>query len=197
MHRLRPRPLGRRAVGARRDERGAVALEAALVITLLFTLLAGVVDISMFFKASYQMSSGVRAGARTAASEPLASSYAQDAADQVAAMLKGMDADPTRVKKIWVYNADTTSVSSDPLSVNCTSNCMQYTYNSGTGKAVYAGGSWSSRSACASGNPLIQSVGVRVEYQFKAPVKFFDGKLITESSIMRFEEIPATKTCNT
>lgn len=200
MHRLRPRPLRLPAVGARRDERGAVALEAALVIVFLFTLLAGVVDLSMFFKATYQLSSGARAGARTAASEPLAASYAQDAADQVAAMLKGMDADPTRVTKIWVYKAvDTGSLNvGEPTSgAACNSDCVKFTYNSTTGKAVFSSGAWSSRSACASGTPTIQSVGVRVEYRYKAMIKFFDGQLITETSTMRFEEIPSTKTCST
>lgn len=199
MHRLRPRPLHARSANPR-DEQGAVALEAALVFMFLFALLAGVVDLSMYFKASYQLSSGARAGARTAASEPLAASFANDAAAQVASMLKGMNAENVRVTKIWVYRAVDTGSSNvgEPTGgASCTSDCVKYTYDASTGTAVYSSGAWTSRSACATGSPTIQSVGVRVEYRYDAPVRFAENSLITESSVMRFEEIPSTRTCST
>lgn len=163
----------------------------------LFTILAGVVDLSMFFKTSYQLSSGARAGARTAASEPLASSYAADAAAQVVSTLMGMEA--ARVQAIWVYNANTTT--GDPVNAGCSADCVRFSVTSDAqGKITGVGtssGTWSSRSACATGTPTIQSVGVRVQYRYDAPIQFAENTVITESSVMRFEEIPSTKTCST
>lgn len=196
MHRLRQRPR-RPGSPDTRDERGAVALEAALVFMFLFALLAGVVDLSMYFKTSYQLSSGARAAARTAASEPLAATYAQDAAAQVVNSLLGMEA--ARVQSIWVYNANTTT--GEPVNAGCAADCVRFAVTSDAqGKITGVGastGTWPNRSACATGTPTIQSVGVRVAYRYDAPVRFAENSVITESSVMRFEEIPSTRTCAT
>lgn len=199
---VRPRdrtrlPTASTGVRARRAERGAVAIEAAIVSVLLFTILAGVVDVSMLFRTTYEVSSASRAGARLAAQEPLAPTFARDAAVQVVSALDGLDF--TRVRRIWVYRANPGSPTGEPSSGStCLSQCVMFTVSS-TGVVDAGTGSWTARNACA-GDPVggadpVDAVGVRVQYQHKAAVLFADGQLVQETTTMRLEQLPTAVVC--
>lgn len=195
-HRAPCRPAATGA-GLRRAERGAVAVEAAIVSTLLLTILSGVVDVSMLYRTTYEVSSASRAGARFAAQEPLATTFARDAAEQVATSLEGMDY--TRITKLWVYKANPNSPTGEPASGSaCSSQCVQFTV-SATGVVSGGTGSWTGRKACAAdpiaGVDQIDAVGVRVQYRHKAGIKFGDGKLVEETTTMRLEQLSAALVC--
>ena len=59
-----------RSLPFKRDESGAVAVEFALVAPVFFLLVFGIVDFSRAFYTLNAVSSAVREGARTAATEP-------------------------------------------------------------------------------------------------------------------------------
>lgn len=175
----------------RRAERGAVAVEAAIVSTLLFTIAVGIVDVSMLFRTSYEVSSASRAGARLASAEPRSTTFARDAAQQAAASMA--DLDGTRITKLWVYKANTASAVGDPVSgVTCSSSCVQFTVDA-AGVVSAGTGSWTARQACAGGT--VDSVGVRVQYRNDAPIRIGENALLEETTVMRLEQIPATLTC--
>ncbi len=148
MHRPRPRPSRLRTTPPAqvRDERGAVALEAAIVFLFLFFILAGVIDTSMFFKDTYSVSSAARAGARTASADPLAANFARNTAGQVAGTLT--DLDWTRVVDIWVYKANPTTGATMTGST-CAAQCVRFTMT-GPGTTSLGAGSWGGRNACIS-----------------------------------------------
>ncbi len=188
MHRLRQRPL-RPGSSQPRDEQGAVALEAALVFLFLFFIVAGIVDVSMFFKDSYSVSTAARAGARMGAADPLNSTFARSTATQAASAMT--DLDWARVTEIWVYKANATTGDTMTGST-CSTSCVRFTLTaSGTPSA--GTGSWTSRNACSGTN--VDSVGVLVRYRHRAPVMFANNAEITERVIMRLEQIPSTQTC--
>jgi hypothetical protein len=172
------------------DERGAIAVETALVSLLLVTIMSGVIEASMLFKDSYSISSAARGGARLGSSEPVASTFAQDTAGQVANALR--DLDPTRVQAIWVYKASQTT--GLPTSgTSCTSSCLKYTLNS-SGAPVLSSGSWTGRSACAGGT--VDAVGVYVEYRHRSLFgRFFNNQIIAERAIMSLEALPSSTAC--
>ncbi|HMM95739.1 MAG: pilus assembly protein [Micrococcales bacterium] len=177
--------------GSRRDEQGAIALEAAIVFLFLFTLLAGVVDVSLFFKDTYSVSSAARAGARMAAADPLSTTFARDTATQVASALT--DLDYSRVTEIWVYKADPDT--GDTMSGStCGTKCVKFTLTA-PGVASAGTGTWTSRNACASTSVDVDSVGVLVRYRHKAAVMFANNQIITERVTMRLEQIPSTQQC--
>lgn len=196
----RPGPRGPRPA---RAERGVVAVEAAVVSTLLFTILAGVVDVSMMFRTTYEVSSASRAGARLAAQEPLAPSMARDAAVQVATSMDGMAY--AEITKLWVYKANPSSLTGEPTSgSNCTSQCVKFTVSADADghPVVSAGtGSWTGRKACAvdpvGGVDQVDAVGVRVQYRHAAPIMFGDGKLVQETTTMRLEQLSSALVCST
>lgn len=180
------RPAGMRRA---RDERGAIALEAALVTVLLFTIVAGIVDCSMYFRTSYEVSSAARAGARIASADPLSTTFARTAALQVTSAME--DLDMTRVTQLWVYKADpTTGVPTSGAS--CTSSCVKFTV-SAAGVPSAGTGSWTGRQACAGGT--VDAVGVYLEYRNDAPIQFLENKLIGERTVMRLEQVPSTLAC--
>ncbi|MGL5864502.1 MAG: TadE/TadG family type IV pilus assembly protein [Dermatophilaceae bacterium] len=194
-----PRPLTDvrcRLAGARRrrprNERGAIAIEAAFAGVLLFGILSGVIDVSVLFRTTYEVSSASRAGARLAAAQPMAPTFARDAARQVVASMEGMDY--TRVTRLWVYRANPSSPTGEPASGSgaCGSQCVSFTVTS-TGAVSGGSGSWTGRNACAGGT--IDAVGVRVQYRNEAPITFGDDLLIEETTVMRLEQISSTQVC--
>ena len=172
-----------------RDERGAVAVEAAIVTMFLLTIVAGIVDVSMYLQTTYQMTLGSRAAARTASTDPIAPTFAQNAALQVSSAMKSLE--PGRVTKIWVYKADITT--GNPLSgPACASACYRFTLDA-NGNIASTSGSWPSRSACAGG--VVDPVGVLVEYRYNALFMFFDEQTVSNRTVMRLEPIPSTSVC--
>lgn len=175
-----------------RDERGAVALEAAIVFLFLFAILAGVIDLSMYFKDAYSVSTGARAGARMASADPLNATFTRSAATQAASALT--DLRWQDVTEIWVYKANvgTTSVLATPAV--CAVNCVKFTLT-GPGTPSAGTGTWPTRNACSGTLAAVDSVGVRVVYRHRASVMFANNALITEDVVMRLEQIPSTEPC--
>ncbi|MBM6400956.1 TadE/TadG family type IV pilus assembly protein [Phycicoccus sonneratiae] len=167
-----------------------MALEAALVFMFLFFLLAGVIDISMFFKDTYSVSSAARAGARMGSADPMSTTFAASAAGQAVSAMS--DLDYTRVVDIWVYEANDVAgnLVSPPACPGVT--CVKYTVNA-TGALSAPAGTWLVRNACA--GTIVDSVGVQVRYTHKAPVMFANNKVVTERVSMRLEQIPTTQAC--
>ncbi|MGL4744528.1 MAG: TadE/TadG family type IV pilus assembly protein [Dermatophilaceae bacterium] len=186
----------RRCVGTRprppRNERGAVAVEAAFVGTLLFGILSGVVDTSVLFRTTYEVSSASRAGARLAAAQPMATNFARDSARQVVASMAGLDY--TRITRLWVYRADPDSPTGEPASGSeaCGTKCVSFSVSS-RGAITRLSGSWSGRNACAGG--VVDTVGVRVQYRNDAPITFGDDRLVQETTVMRLEQISSGAVC--
>ena len=174
----------------RRRERGAVAVETALVSLVLVTILAGIIDASMLFRDSLSVASASRAAARTGASEPLAATFATDAAQQAVNALS--EVDYTRINKIWVYRAD--PVTGAPVSGwTCASDCVHFKVNA-SGALNPEGGSWHNRNACA--GTTLDAVGVLVEYSHPSTIGvFFNDQIVSEHAVMQLEPIPSSMAC--
>ncbi len=184
------KPRAKRGRRPRRHrEQGAVAVETALVSLVLVAILFGIIEASFLFRDANVISSASRAGARLAASEPVASSFAADAAKQSVNAMSGIE--KSAVTNIWVYKAQADGTPAG--GATCSSSCIKFTV-SAAGVLSSGSGSWSGRQACAGSS--LDRVGVRVAFKHKAAMGFmFDGKMLTESTIMQLEPIPATSPC--
>ncbi|MGL5818411.1 MAG: glycosyltransferase 87 family protein [Phycicoccus sp.] len=181
-----PRPGVRRAGGR---ERGAVSVETAFIVVVLFAIVLGVVETATFFRNTYEISSASRSGARAASAQPMATDFARQAALQAASGMGDLDA--TRIVSIWVYKASL-STGAPVGGAACASSCVKFTVSS-SGVPSAGSGGWSGRNACASGT--VDSVGVQVQYRNKSPFPPFDEQLITERTVMRLEQLPSTVVC--
>jgi Flp pilus assembly protein TadG len=184
----------------RRRERGAVAIEAALLTPLLLLLTFGIIEFGMLFKDWLAVTSAVRAGTRMASAEPRFASFAQDAADQVAK--EGAALDMGTVQELWIYKAQNSGanagypVGGDSNFTGCTQ-CVKFHWNPSLKKFVAYSTSWTStqQNACQ-GDPLHDSIGVYLQIDHSSVTGLiFDDMDIQEHSVMSLEPIPTTKVC--
>jgi hypothetical protein len=175
-----------------RCDRGAVAVETALVAIIPIMLLFGIIDSSFLFKDWLTVSAAARAGARMGASEPRALSFAQDSADQVTNAISGHN--PANIQEVWVYKASPTTGLPSGSCGSTPSSCVKFTWNSGTQSLLKSSDTWAGadQDACIADRgpsaPLRDSVGVYVKYKHTSPLGFFfNDQIISESTVMWIE----------
>jgi hypothetical protein len=206
----------------RGGERGAVALEAALVTPILLIVVLGIVELGFLMRDHNVVVSNTRVGARiastgagagpgvcdtgpdappcTPASSP---ALAQMAADAIQRSGSAMPVD--QIQYILVYEAnDLGYPGADgsrtmPSSCSGYANCVRFTWKDTQNKFRYAGGSWNSAtiSACFPGtvaNPL-DRVGIQMVAEHKTFTGLFGDSLTLEDhAVMNFEPL-ATQSC--
>jgi hypothetical protein len=207
----------------RDHERGAVAVEAALVTPLLLLMIFGIIEFSFLLRDHVALTSAVRSGARIASTGAAAGpgtctgltdaptctpasspALAQMAADAIQKAGSAMPKDAIRY--ILVYKANTKGYpgvegnTTIPASCAGVSNCVRYTWRDSQDKFRYAEGSWSSSSisACFPGTlekPL-ESVGVAMVADHQGVTGLFGDRTLSDRASLNFEPLP-TATCGT
>ena len=195
----------------RGHERGAVAVEAAIVTPLLMVLVLGIIEMSLMMRDVVSTNSSVRTGARVAsaaagagpgtcaasANPPpctpaSAPAVAQLAADAIARAGSAMPKDS--IQYILVYSANTQGypMPSTNTTYTCSTKCVKYVWDQGLNKFRYASGSWSSASINACLNDAArESVGIVLQARHPWVTGLFgDGVLLQEKSVMQFEPLP-------
>lgn len=174
--------------GRRTSERGAVAVEAALVLPLIVTMLLGIIDLGVLVHANVGSAAAVRAGARVASSEPRMSGFAEHAA--AATLRAGTGLAWSDVEEIWVYRSNASGYpgTSSGFPSWCPARCVRYRVSS-TGQPVFFQGSWSHTSvdACIG---TADDVGVRILARHRALSGGVLGSTrISQHAVMRFEPV--------
>jgi hypothetical protein len=175
-------------------DRGAVAIEAALITPILLTIIVAIIEFGLVYKDQLAVTSAVRAGARMASAEPRIASFAQDAANAVAK--EGSALDLSQVTSLWVFKAD---AGGHPLGAggtfnSCSSSCVQFSYSTGSKTFVVSGGTWdyTTQDACVSEQ---DSVGVYMKYNHQAVTNvLFRTMTLSSNTVMRLEPIPGMAT---
>jgi len=183
---------------ASRDQRGAVAVEAAIITPVLLLLVFGIVEFGLVLKDDLSVTSSVRAGSRMASAEPRIATFAQDAANQVAR--EGGALDMTKVKELWVYKADPNYITTRGTPVGgggtfdaCTT-CVKFRWDAGAKEFVPSSTSWTSTQqiACA-GDTSRDSIGVYVVYEHPSITNlFFRTFTLGSHTVMSLEPMPST-----
>jgi hypothetical protein len=193
-----------------RDARGAVAVEAALVIPLLMVLLCGIVEMALLLRDGVAETSAVRVGARIASAAAGAGpgvcqasanpppctpanapALAQAAADAIQRSGSAMPKDD--IEYILVYDANLHGypMPSTNTTLTCTANCVKYSWDQSLDRFRYASGSWASTSinACVN-DPARSALGVAmVVHHGWVTGLFGSGVTMTERSVMQFEPL--------
>ncbi len=182
----------------RMGERGAAAVEAALVTPVVFAMLFGIIEMGFFFKDWLATSASTRAAVRLASANPRTLTFAQDAADEVQAR-GGTALDMTTVKKLWVYKAqpgEEYPVGGDANFSACTY-CVKFAWN-GT-KFVSTSDTWSGtlQNACTPGlGGPPDRLGVYMQVEHTGLTKYVFTKMtISEDTVMSLEPIPFLNGC--
>jgi Flp pilus assembly protein TadG len=175
-----------------RGERGAVLVEAAIVLPVLLLIVLGIVEYSLAFKNSLSVTSATRAGARTASAQPRQTNFSVNTAAAVATAMTAID--NTSPQVLWIYRADANGL---PDSTNFTTcnDCNRYTWNGATRSwtLVYEGWTASEQNACAG---TANSVGIYVRAQHRFMTNLFgSARTLEDRTVMRLEPIPTSAQC--
>ena len=203
------RGTGNQGLQRRSNERGASAVEAAIVTPMVFALFFGIVEMGFLFKDYLAVAGAVRAGVRIASAHPRVSTFAQDAADGVA--LTGGAMNFSDIQQLWVYKVSTTATSDKPFErsdFNDCSVCVQFRWDAPTKKFVTTPNSahpvlkdnWpaNTQNACSARGPggPPDRIGVYLQFKHDAFTNFvFKTVTISEASVMMLEPIPVLTGC--
>ncbi len=184
-----------------RDQRGAVLVEAAIVIPILMMITLGIIEYGGAYRENAAVANAARAGARVASSLPKTdfgcTAPCSDSALTVAAAVSsamqsfGANAPP----QLWIYKVGVAG--NTPPFASCTS-CVGYNWNSSTksfgGSMLGTGWLATKQNACASGPP--DQFGVYVKTKHTAITRLFGGdRTLTGTTIMRLEPYVGTLAC--
>jgi hypothetical protein len=186
---LRDRSLPSRR-DARGGDRGAVAVEAALIFPVLVLLIFGTIEFTLLLRDYVTVNSAVRSGARVASAEPRVATFAQDTADAIERSATAMP--KNQIDFIYIYLANNKGF---PGANGVTdfgacpgTRCVKYVWNDSLGRFNDdASGTWpaSSINACPG---EAQSVGVYMQATHNAVVGLFGNSWkVSDRAVMQFE----------
>ena len=179
--------------------RGSSAVEAVIVTPLVMAMLFGIIELGFLFKDYLAVAGAVRAGVRIASANPRLSTFAQVAADRVAAT--GGAANFNDVQQMWVYKA--AAATDKPIGfssfADCTV-CVKFRWDGATRAFVPIAGSnnWASTSqnACSSIGGPPDRIGIYLQLKHDAFTNLvFNTVNISEASVLTFEPMPVVTGC--
>lgn len=180
---------------------GASAVEAALVTPVVFALFFGIVEMGFLFKDYLAVAGAVRAGVRMASANPRVTTFAQDAADDVA--LTGGAMNFTDIQELWVYKVSTTPTSDKPIGRSDFGGCgpcVTFKWDAPTHAFIKLTDTWPANTqvACSARSPggPPDRIGVYIKFKHDAFTNFvFKTFTISESSVMTLEPMPVLTGC--
>lgn len=177
------------------NERGAAAVEAALILPLLIVLTFGIIEFALLMRDHTATTSLVRAGARTASALPRDTKMI---AATVAAMEQAGSALPKdSYEEMWIYSANVNGYPGNAANTTfdastCTKDCIRYAWNAkrDTFEQV-SGTTWDPNSinACA-GDPNSQTVGVYLKAKHTwITGLFYKETMVSDRAVLKFEPL--------
>lgn len=167
-------------------DRGAVLIEAAIVMPLLLTLVMGIIEFGMVFSDMQTVGSSTRAGARAAVAYSRQEGFDVHAVDAVTAALTARTTGTPQ--EMWIYKVGS---GTEPASPGCSSHCLHYIWNAGTkswDRQTGSGWLYTEMQACKL--PLDHlAVKVKVKHDMVTGL-FGDAITLTDTTVMRLEPQP-------
>lgn len=186
-----------------RSQRGAVMVEAAMVLPVMIFIVVGIIEFGMLFTSYSTSTASTRSGARLAATayaQAGAVTSAQNTALTQIALSTSADlkvlTNGTPVG-MAVYKVNPLSSDGAPLggypgdamAGGCTSSCVKFTWNPTTKSMTQTTGSWTNADACG---VTVDTIGVFVQVQHKYITGFFGTtRTVTGHTVMRLEPLPS------
>lgn len=198
-----------------RSERGAVAVEAALVTPILMIMVFGIIEMALLMKDDVALTSAIRNGGRIASanagagpggvneggdcvapcSPANAPMFAQMAANAIQTAGSALPKDS--ISELWVYRANDKGYpgANGSTTMTCGSNCVRYKWVRSKDQFRYLSGSWTSSTvnACANNNPDSVGVYMVANHAFLTGL-WSDGVALSDHAVFTFEPLP-TLTC--
>jgi Flp pilus assembly protein TadG len=190
-----------------RGERGAVLVEAVIVIPILMMITLGIIEYGGAYREDSTVATASRSGARTASALPktdfgcTAGPTCFDSGITVAAAVAStlQSLGSTAPQQVWIYDVATKGTG-PPNFTGCT-NCVGYNWVSSsksfnTTNKVGPGWLAVNQYACPGTATPIDQIGIYVRAVHTAVTRLFGGnKTLTGTTIMRFEPYVGSASC--
>jgi Flp pilus assembly protein TadG len=175
------------------NERGAAAVEFALILPVLMLILFGIIEWSLMFKDALTVASATRAGARTASAQPRTPAFADNTALAVA---RAVTALPNKsIEELWVYKARADGMPDSGGFASCTT-CVKFTWDQTGQKFVRKPGTdWdpATQNACAGTSDAV-GIYLKVDHQFITAF-IAPSRELTDHTVMNLEPVPVFQGC--
>jgi Flp pilus assembly protein TadG len=195
----------RRFSGLRRtsDDRGAVLIEAIIVIPLLMMITLGIIEYGSAYQQDSTVAAATRAGARVASAmskQDFGYSTAPTdggvvTASAVASVLQSLGSNATQ--QVWIYRVEPSPSSCGPPTFSSCTYKIGYQWDPATktfNTTPIAGSTaWLATEQNACFNLALDQIGVWVTVNHTAVTHMFGtGRALTGQTVMRFEPNPST-----
>jgi Flp pilus assembly protein TadG len=181
-----------------RDERGAVAVEAALVLPLVIILIFGVIEFALLLKDTTAVSESARVGVRTASALSKETEFTQRTADAIARAGSAMNKDDVDFILVYRANADGLPGTFTPATfprdatsacVGFETTCDRFVWNDATNRFNPTNTpTWLATSVNACPGPQLDAVGVYVQASHRMVTGLFGGtRLLRDRAVLKFE----------
>ncbi len=191
-----PRPHSRtlRARLARRlsrSERGAAAVEFAIIVPVLVLLTFGIIEFSSAYHDESLTADAARAGARVGSSMATDPGMPAAVASAVNSAISTMPSD--QPQELWIYKANNAGYPGTGTSFSsCSPDCIKYTWSSGAKAFTGSSGSWSMSNNQVCKLPYDQiGVYIKVKHAFVTGM-FGSDMTLTDHAVFRFEPVAST-----
>jgi Flp pilus assembly protein TadG len=186
----------------RRGQRGAVLVEAAIVLPLMILLVLGIMEFGLLFTSYSTTTASTRSGARLAATDYAQAGTTAAAQTASAAGIAAATAADLKVLNnatpvgMAIYKVNPSSADGAPyggfpgpgMAGGCTTDCIRFTWNASTRSMTYQSGSWTNPDACGT---TVDSIGVYVQtrHSYITPT-FGNVRTVGAHTVMRLEPLP-------
>lgn len=190
-------------------ERGAVAVEAALITPILMLFVFGIIEMSLLMKDTVAVTSSVRVAGRTASAIADAGPGDRGGADCIdpctpaqAPMLAQLAANAVQrggsalpedaIEELWVYHAneDGYPLPEGNESWTCGVDCVKYRWVDSRDEFRYVSGTWDSTQINACANTAPDAVGIYIKARHDFVTGLFNGLSVDDHAVFAFEPLP-------
>jgi hypothetical protein len=181
--------------GRQSADRGAVAVEAALITPVLVLLVFGMIEFGLALKDWMAVSAAVRGGMRTAAAEPRVPGFADDTMKQVSAQVGGLNLSPSTWLVVYKATGSVAAPTLDASGAPVCTTCVTYQWDTATKAFVKRSDTWASTAqhACV-GDTVRDSIGIYLTHKHDAVTGLFFSKLtLNDTAVAVLEPIPASQ----
>ena len=172
-------------------ERGAVAVEFALILPILVILTFGIIEFSSAYHDSSVIADATRAGGRVGSAQATTPTFASSVVQSVNSALSTMPRNAPQ--ELWIYKANSAGYPGGGSSFSsCSSNCIRYTWSSGARAFTGGSGSWAASAMQACTAPY-DEIGVYVKINHAFVTGLFGSDLtLTDHAVFRLEPAPSS-----
>ena len=175
-----------------RSQRGAVAVEFAIIAPVLVALTFGVIEFSSAYHDKSIAADAARSAARVGSAKPTQSDFASAAAAAGSAAVSTLPKDVPQ--ELWIYKANSQGYPGGGSSFSsCGANCIKYSYSQASRSFVQSGGGgWAASSQQVCTQPY-DEIGAYVKLDHKFVTKLFGaGVTLTDHAVFRLEPVASS-----